>query len=204
MQIKNLDGEVLLENVQSFEGRIYLDHQNLERADLRGMVLSEACLYGANLSGADLSDADLRDASLTWANLSGANLRTAKIFGAEFHNARLDGAKLPDFQIPQEGSLIGWKKLCCGFICKLEIPAEARRTAALGGNKCRAEFAKVLSITSSYGEFAEPEVGRSLFDISFKYVVGEIVRPHKFSDDIRSECQPGIHFFMTREEAEEY
>jgi hypothetical protein len=37
----------------------------------------------------------------------------------------------------------------------------------------------------------------------FFYRQGETVRPDSYSDDIRLECAPGIHFCLTREEAEE-
>ena len=40
-------------------------------------------------------------------------------------------------------------------------------------------------------------------DENFKYKVGETVRPEQgFSEDWVIECAPGIHFFITREEAE--
>jgi hypothetical protein len=37
-----------------------------------------------------------------------------------------------------------------------------------------------------------------------EYKAGEIIHPDKFDDDIRVECANGIHFFITRREAEEY
>ena len=44
-----------------------------QRADLRGVNLSDA-----DLSDADLSDADLTDANMAGANITGADLRGAK------------------------------------------------------------------------------------------------------------------------------
>ena len=54
------------------------------RADLRGVNLRDADLYGADLRWADLRGvnlygADLRDADLTGANLTGINLRGANL-----------------------------------------------------------------------------------------------------------------------------
>ncbi len=141
-----------------------------------------ANLRGANLRGADLCGADLCDADLSGANLRGANLR----------GADLSGANLTHFQIcPEEGSFIAWKKLLDGVVCKLEIPAEAKRTSSLVGRKCRAEFARVLE-------------GEGISYYGGTYTVGEIVRPDSYDDDIRIECSHGIHFFITRKEAEEY
>lgn len=174
-----------------------LSKANLYEANLYWANLSRANLYRANFSGADLFGADLYGANLFGANLfgaylSGADLSGANLSGADLSGADLSGANLPAFQIPQEGELIVWKKASEGLV-KLRIPPNARRTASLVGRKCRAEFAEVLQGS-----------GKSLYDPSVCYKVGETVRAHDYSDDIRVECAPGIHFFMTREEAEAY
>ncbi len=177
----------------------YLRGADLCGANLSGANLSGANLRGADLRGADLRGVDLRGADLRYANLRYADLYGAKLTGADLTDACLIGAKnIPDevakrLLIAPEGVLIGWKKLLDGTICKLEIPADARRFNATG-RKCRAEFAKVLE-----GE------GISRHDSTFKYVVGEIVRPREpFDPDRWNECSSGIHFFLTREEAEDY
>ena len=139
-----------------------------------------ANLQGANLQGADLQGADLQ----------GANLRSANLQGAYLNGARLEGAFLSAFQIPQEGTLTVYKKVDTGVI-KLEVPADAKRTATLVGRKCRAEFVKVLSgsgMSSRLGEYKE----------------GTMYYPDKYNSDIRVECTNGVHFFLTKEEAEEY
>jgi hypothetical protein len=153
------------------------------RANLSGANLSWADLSGANLSGANLSGANL-----SWADLSGANLS-----GANLSWANLSWAKGLGFQIPQEGELIVFKKLRNGTVAKLRIPPEAKRTGSIVGRKCRAEFAEVLEGS-----------GPSMHDPEFEYAVGQTVTPHSYSDDIRVECAPGIHFFLTRDEAERY
>lgn len=99
--------------------------------------------------------------------------------------------------IPEEGSFIGWKKLSGGVIAKLLIPAEARRTSTPIGRKNRAEFVVVLEL------FGEAE-GVSMHDKSTIYRKGETVRPDSYNGDIRLECTNGIHFFITRQEAEDY
>jgi hypothetical protein len=89
--------------------------------------------------------------------------------------------------------LIGYKKLAGGVICKIKIPAAAKRSNATG-RKCRAEYAIVLE-----GE------GFSKHDRDFKYVVGETVRPTTpFNENRWEECASGIHFFLTRSEAEDF
>ena len=164
---------------------------NLRGANLKGVDLKEAYLVEANLKGVDL-----KETYLTGANLCGANLREASLSGAILQGVNLSEAKLPPFQIPQEGSLIVWKKLQNG-LCKLKIPKSARRTASLVGRKCRAERARVLWL-----ENGEQDV--SVHESKFVYRVGEFVEVKDYDDDVRVECARGIHFFLTREEAENY
>ncbi len=128
-------------------------------------------------------------------SLRGADLRGADLRGADLIEANLIEASLPHFQIPQEGDLIVWKAVH-GGIAKLRIPAEAKRTASLVGRKCRAEYVEVLAL-----EPARLTEAPSKYDASVVYRVGEIVRPHRYDDDIRVECAAGIHFFLTKEEA---
>jgi len=99
---------------------------------------------------------------------------------------------------PEEGSFIAWKK-ADGMLLKLEIPAEARRVSSLVGRKCRAEYVRVLEAIDAPEEQTAFETQAGCV-----YRVGEIVRPDSFNDDIRVECTHGIHFFMTRREAEEW
>ena len=169
---------------------------DLRGADLSGAVLRGAVLSGAVLSGADLSGAVLRGAVLSDADLSGADLRGADLSGADLSGAVL----LPDFQIPQEGSLVVWKAVA-GGIAKIEVPAEAKRTACLINRKCRAEFVRTLEIIID-GERADTAPGRH--DASVVYRVGEITRPDSYDDNPAVDCTHGIHFFLTRAEAEKW
>lgn len=163
----------------------YLPNANLVRAKLNRANLSYTDLRGANLYCANLEEANL-----TKANLDGANLQ-----GACLDKANLTGTRLPHFQIPQEGDLIGYKKVQDGIL-KLLIPAQAQRTASLIGRKCRAEYVIVL-------EGAE-QPRQSLFTYTLSYKNGETVYPDSYDDDARVECTHGIHFFLTLPEAKEF
>ena len=170
----------------------------LREADLRGANLSGADLRGANLSGADLSGADLRWADLRWADLRGADLREAYLSGANLSGANLSGAKnvpnMPWTIIVPEGELIVYKKVSNG-VAKLRIPVTALRSNATT-RKCRASKAFVLEC---------PEKAHALYDKAFAYNVGCYVEPKEPFDTNRwNECGSGIHFFLTREEAEQY
>jgi hypothetical protein len=194
-----------------------LSGADLRGVDLRGANLRGADLSGADLSGANLSEANLREANLSGANLSGANLsesdlREANLRGADLRGADLSWAKLceaklcgakyiPNIAAAQtlivaDGQIIGWKKCQQGVIVKLSIPAEARRSNATG-RKCRAEFADVLEVIGG-------DVGISSHDGKTKYIAGTRVTCDEWCEDRWQECAGGIHFFITRAEAEAY
>ncbi len=170
-------------------------------ANLRDANLRDADLIGANLRGADLRDADLIGANLRGANLIGANLRGADLIGANLRGANLIGANGADLAIAMtrilpDGDLVGWKKCLDGVIVKLRIPDEAKRSHAFG-RKCRAEFADVLEVIGA-------EVGISSHDGKTEYRTGQRVTPDSFNDNWMEECSHGVHFFITRLEAEAY
>lgn len=87
------------------------------------------------------------------------------------------------------------------LLATLEIPAGVKRSSSIG-NKCRCEYAKVLSIVDCDG--AAYDCGSSTMCMTGKeilYVVGEYVYADSFDENRFNECAPGIHFFMTPEEA---
>ena len=137
--------------------------------------------------GADLRGADLRGANLRGANLYGANLYEAK------------GTYMA---CPTDGSFIGWKK-ASGYIVKLQITEDARRSSA-GGEKCRCDKAYVVEIQNADGTKADIDTIHSNHDANFVYTVGATVEVSDFDGDRWNECAPGIHFFIDRRAAVEY
>ena len=165
-----------------------------------GKKLGAAVLL-ALAANANLYRADLSGANLSRANLSRANLSRANLYGANLYGADLSGAENADHAIAQtrilpQGSLIGWKKCRGGVIVKLRIPEDAKRSHAFG-RKCRAEYVDVLEVIGA-------EVGIAQHDRKTEYRAGERVVPDSFSDNWQEECAPGIHFFITEEEARAY
>ena len=175
---------------------------NLCGADLRGANLCGADLRGANLCGADLREANLRGADLCEADLREANLCEANLCEANLREANLRGAKGAYMACPTDGSFIGWKK-ASGYIVKLQIPEDARRSSA-GGEKCRCDKAYVAEIQNTDGTKANIEAIHSNRDNNFVYTVGATVEVPDFDDDRWNECAPGIHFFIDRRAAVEY
>ena len=104
---------------------------------------------------------------------------------------------------PEEGSFIGFKKVLNNLIVKLLILEDAKRCSATS-RKCRCDKARVLSITNIDGTESNVTSVGSNHDISFIYRVGEIVSVPNFEEDRFIECSPGIHFFITRQEAVDY
>ena len=172
--------------------RAYLTRADLTQADLSGAYLIGAYLTRANLSGADLSGADL-----SWADLSGAYLSRANLSGANLKDAKgADVALAQTSIVPESGQFTGWKKCVNNVLVRLIIGKKARRSSA-AGRKCRAEYVKVAEVIGA-------EVGISLYDNKTEYRVGQIVRCDKWNEDRWTECGGGIHFYLTRIEAENH
>ena len=169
--------------------RALLDHASLSHASLSHASLDYASLEGASLDHASLEGASLDHAYLDYASLVGADLRDVKNL-------------FVPMCCPSEGSFVGWKKCRGDRIVKLLIDEDAKRSSATG-RKCRCSGAKVLSIYNRTGS-VEYHEALSTYDKSFTYKVGEHVSVPDFDDNRWKECAAGIHFFITREEAESY
>ena len=160
--------------------KILENHLHWLREDCEGWEKMRADLSCANLYGADLSGADL-----SGANLSGAiNL-------------------FVPLACPDTGSFIAYKKARNSLIVKLQIPEDARRSSATG-RKCRCDKASVLEIQDTDGSKSHVTSVQSRFDPKFVYTIGQTISVPNFCEDRFNECAPGIHFFITREEAVKY
>ncbi|MBB3521092.1 pentapeptide repeat-containing protein [Rhizobium sp. BK456] len=178
-----------------------LSSANLSSANLSYADLSSANLSYANLRSADLRSADLRSANLRSADLRSANLRSADLSYADLRSADLRSAENAEMAVAMtrilpEGDLIGWKKCRNGVIVKLRIPETAKRSHAFG-RKCRAEYADVIEVIGEGKAI-------SLHDGKTEYIAGTRVTPDSFDENWFEECSSGIHFFITRLEAEAY
>ena len=182
-----------------------LSYADLRSADLSSANLSYANLRSANLSYANLSSANLRYADLRSADLRSADLRSADLRSADLSYADLSYAKNSELAIAMtrilpQGTLIGWKKIRSkngDLIAKLQIPEEAKRSHAFG-RKCRAEWVLVLEIIGG-------DQGHSSYDSTVIYKAGLVIKPEQpFCEEWTEECASGIHFFITKEEAEAY
>lgn len=196
---------VYLYNVNLSSASLY--GANLSSADLRGADLCRADLCRADLYGANLCRANLRGADLYNADLRGADLREAELFGADLRGVNLFGAYSEDFvktrvyplACPEVGAFVGWKKCRNDVIVKLLIPEDAKRSSAYG-RKCRCSKAITLAVFGGDGKTAT-----SIYDEGVIYEVGKETLPvFPYNEDRWNECASGIHFFITRKEAEDF
>ena len=188
-----------------------LSHTNLTSVDLSGAVLTDADLTDTDLRRADLAFANLSDANLSGANLSGANLletdlRRANLTGTDLICVDLEYADLTDTILDEKEQcrkgivltepIVGYKKASGGKIITLEIPVEAK-VFSINNSKRRTNKVKVIDMQG------ETELS-SIRDNIFKYHVGDEIDITNFDERYNVECGAGVHFFLTREEAEKY
>lgn len=142
--------------------------------------------------------------------------RDTGVLGEDIHHAKREDRRSPRFWyfvcdscqrkiedaeaeasiVPESGAFQGWKKCVGGVLVQVEIKAKAKRSNSTG-RKCRAEYVKVLQVVGA-------KVGISQHDQKTEYRKGKIVRCHEWDDNRWNECGGGIHFFLTRIEAEKY
>ncbi len=144
------------------------------------MEITTKYLHGANLCGANLRDANLRDAKINEINES-----------------------LVPLACPEFGSFTAFKK-AGECLVTLIIPEDALRSSATG-RKCRCNKAKVVDILPLSEKIKCPiQSVPSDYDSSFVYTIGETVEVNDFDTNRFNECAPGIHFFITKQEAIDY
>ena len=191
--------------------RANMSGADMSGADMSGADMRWAVMSGANMSGADMRGANMRWAVMSEADMSGADMRGANMSGADMSGADMSGANMRGVQhiesvqnlfypltCPEKGEYTAFKK-ADGKIVELVIPADAKRSSSTS-RKCRASKAVVVSITELDGTPAGDEVC-SDYDSSFVYRVGETVEVQRFDENRWNECAPGIHHYITREEA---
>lgn len=179
--------------------KVNLSSADLYRANLRRAHLGESNLSCAVLFGADLSHADLSLANLEQANLEDANLEDAELAGANLCHVELYNTKgsLMEYRKGKmlTEDIIGYKKCMDDVIVTLLIPRGAI-VFSISGNKCRTNKAKVIAIDGADRAYSHFQY--------MTYYVGDEFTMYDFSCEYNRECAEGIHFFMTREEAENY
>lgn len=178
-------------------------------SDFTGANLKCADLYCTDMDNTIFVDANLNSARLIyaqrayWADFTNADLSGVDTCDCSLNEEKMNGAKNfhPILLCPDEGSFIAWKKCSSDCIVKLLIPESAKRVGTCRYT-LRASEAKVLEITDKEGNILNE--ANSHNEPSFTYKAGEIVRPKEDFDDHMFLDGSGIHFFLTRAEAQSY
>lgn len=122
-----------------------------------------------------------------------------------------------ELSLSRDEDMIVWKKVLCNeiksdmtgyehVIVKLKIPKDA--SVVFTPSKCRANRAIVLGFYPCALGGEEYKLAMtsamSWYDHSFKYHLGDEIRPDCFDRDWRRTCSHGIHFFRDFYEAVGY
>lgn len=164
---------------------------------------------GANMIGAQLDKAKISNVDFTDANLSRATFFDASFMEkVYFDHANLGCSNFYDIFDNAKGNLleyrkgkiltediIGYKKCKGDVIVTLCIPRGAI-VFSINGNKCRTNKAKVIAIDGADRAISTHK--------HMSYYVGDEFTIYDFDCQYNEECGKGIHFFMTKEEAESY
>lgn len=198
----------------------------LSNACMHGTNLRDAKLAGADLSHADLSNAfltstDLSNAELSHANLSNSHMENSTLDFAKMYDTKIDGTNMYGASLIStdlscsngnlieyrkgkilRDDIIGYKKCVdehnrYAVTVTLKIP-RGSIVFSINGHKCRTNRAIVMAISGV------PRAYSLLHEHCMSYYVGDEINIYNFDCQYNRECAEGIHFFMTREEAEEY
>ena len=187
---------------------------DLREADLRGADLRGVDLRGADLRGADLRGGDLRGADLYWADLRGVNLLEVNLRGADLRGVNLRVAK--NFKeyllsiLPDNGEFLFWKKVVHieskkDRILLLKCLASSQRLNAYSSRKIRVEKAIPVEVYDlDKNKIDEDGFLSKTHGTKIKYNLGKKIEIDDFCQNKTNECAPGIHGFITFEEARDW
>ena len=170
-------------------------------ADLSYCDLSFADIDYANFEDAVLKEVDLKwTRNSYWASFKNADMEDIDLKGSAIDDKAVEGAKnlFVPMVCPEEGSFIAWKKCRDGKVIRLMVPEDAQRT---GGSSytCRASEVVILNIFDGENECEE---AICLYDDEIVYHKGERIKDEEEFDPSLLHDGTGIHFYITRAEAE--
>lgn len=170
--------------------RSIINRSRIDKSSFDRTIIEDVTFHNSNLREADFENTYFDDSE-------NIDFKNADLVGAKFRNNFEHSLAYKKLNIlPEEGSFIGWKKCRNNVVLKLLIPENARRVNTTKRN-CRASFVEVLDIIGD-------DKGISLYDEKVIYERGKIIYDDWFDSDWRNEETHGIHFFLTRKEAEMY
>ena len=177
-----------------------LCYANMFNANVSYANMSYVDMRNTNMSYANMSYANICNVDVSYANMSYANMSYANIMGVDMIGTNTSGVDMSGVDRLRKGiklsePIIGWKKCKNNVLVKLEIPRGAI-VFSINNKKCRTDKAKVLEIIGADRAYSNYKF--------FSYYVGDVIEIFDFNCEYNVECAEGIHFFKTREEAENY
>ena len=177
-----------------------MSYVNMRYTDLHGADMRYTDLHGADMSGTNMRGADISYADMSYANMRCADMIGTDLYGADMSYTNMCGVDMRSADKLRKGiklsePIIGWKKCKNDVLVKLEIPRGAI-VFSINNSKCRTDKAKVLEIIGSDRAYSKHKF--------FSYYVGDVIEIFDFNCEYNVECAEGIHFFKSREEAENY
>ena len=177
---------------------------NFSECNLTRVNLTNTRIDSCDMTNAVLCGANLSRAHIVSSNLSGADFKRADAFNASFVSCNMENISIDyetKFMAPApEGDLIGWGKKGV-YIVKMRIPSKAKRSWATS-YKLRAEFVETLEIWD--GDDQVYAISHRAKDMTplVRYAVGTLTWADQWDPNRWLECSHGIHFFLSREQAE--
>lgn len=178
------------------------DFSDFEDGDITNSEFYSCSFDRADMYNASFNHCIIDDSTLYGTNFSNASLTNTKITKCDTDECTCNLM----LNCPEKGSFTAFKKARSDsseqVVVELRVPADAKRSSATS-RKCRVSKAKVISITSCDGKQSY-KTAHACYRHVFKYTVGEVVKVDDFDKDRWNECAPGIHCFITRQEAVNY
>ena len=168
---------------------------NMRGVDMCGADISYANMHGAYMRGTNMRNANMRYGDISYTNMRGVDMSGTNMNGVNMSYANMHGIDRLRKGIKLSEPIIGWKKCKNDVLVKLEIPRGAI-VFSINNKKCRTDKAKVLEIIGADRAYSNHKF--------FSYYVGDVIEIFNFNCEYNVECAKGIHFFKTREEAENY
>ena len=176
---------------------------NFENSDLEAVLLDDCIMENTNLRNTNLTSLRANYINFRNANICGAQLYTASLSYSDLTGVIADeNTKHYYMRCPETGPFVAYKKCQDDRIVQLLVPADAKRSSATL-DTCRCSKAKVLAIKSIDEMTFYDEAYATITD-SFVYRKGEWVEADSFDPERWNDAAPGIHFWMSREEAIHY
>lgn len=190
---------------------------NFEYALLKNILIHNCTMlrvYDSKLDNCSfvrcIARTKLLNSSFTNCRFAECTFRAYTTHDVKFNNCEYRMSPCFYQHCPESGSYIAYKKATgtprsrldfC--IVKLLIPEDAKRSSSLS-SKCRASKAVVLDIFDLYDESKHLDTAYAIYNSIFKYHINDTVEVTDFDENRWEECAPGIHHFLSKQEAIEY